>query len=252
MKAKNDLKNPRVAPDTEKGKSRFDLNFTKMNSLRKISAIVIVYFGLVMGFSILNSCSISDSIEPVGLIEKQERQELFELFKNKMRKVSNELNSKSSSKGARLTQVDEAILFEDEIRPTALDIFYSYGFTTSEILEEFGSLKSPDISLAAQAVVLLEEELDNNRLIYFMDETDVYTAGIFGISSSYAQTDTIGGCLADAVGISAVFALIDGGAQKKMKKKAIKKAIRKVVSRSLGVVGGALAVYDFSKCMGWI
>lgn len=106
--------------------------------------------------------------------------------------------------------------------------------------------------MSAQVIVLLEEELAQNRLIYFLDESDIYYSSLFGINSVYAQSDTIGGCLADAVGISAVFAVLEGGANKRMTKAAIKKAIRKVVGRSLGVIGAALAVYDFSDCMGWL
>jgi hypothetical protein len=99
-----------------------------------------------------------------------------------------------------------------------------------------------------------EEKLDENQRIDFLDESDFELSSILGISSAFAdqeKEDTIGGCIADAAGISAVFTLINDGANKKLTKLAVKKVIRKVATKALGVIGAALAVYDFADCMGW-
>ncbi|MFC5626500.1 hypothetical protein [Algoriphagus winogradskyi] len=203
--------------------------------------------------SIIFFYSISEEVEFESSMDERKRLELFDTFKRSISVARNEIMASNNvSNVSRLNQEELAMVLEGEIRPVATNILYYYGFSDQEIIEEFGSLDSPDISLTAQVIVLLEEELAQNRLIYFLDESDIYYSSLFGISSALAQSDTIGGCLADAVGISAVFAVLEGGANKKMKKAAIRKAIRKVVGRSLGVIGTTLAVYDFSDCMGWL
>jgi hypothetical protein len=224
-----------------------------LNVLRKTIVICGAYVVLILSFSFIQSCSITEEVEFESSIDERKRLELFDTFKRGINEANNKINAANkASNSARLNKEVLAMELEGEIRPLATDILYHYGFSAQEIVEEFGSLYSPDISLAAQTIVLLEEELAQNRLIYFLDESDIYYSSLLGINSAFAQSDTFGGCLADAVGITAVFAVLEGGANKRMKKEAIKKAIRKVVGRSLGVIGGALAVYDFSVCMGWL
>ena len=101
---------------------------------------------------------------------------------------------------------------------------------------------------------------------YWFCPSDINYASLFGINALHAQggpfiygepgEDTVGGYLADAVGISTVFQLLgnQGGsaAAKKLSKKAAKKVAKRIISRSLRAVGAALAVYDFTSCMGCI
>lgn len=256
MQAKNDLKKSRVAPETEKGTSRlFKIvnDFVMNNLFKKTTLILSAYVVITLFGATLNSCNFSDSVEFENVQAKFERELLFSKFKDESSKSAKLImDSHSRKENLRVLQEDQILQFEERIRPVGLEILYSYGFTFEEIVLEFGSLNSPEISLTAEVIILLEEELNNNKLIYFLDETDLQYASLFGITSSFAQGDTVGGCLADAVGVAAVWEVINGGVQKKMKKEAVKKVIRKVVGRSLGVVGAALAVYDFSDCMGWI
>ncbi|MDN3593950.1 hypothetical protein [Zunongwangia endophytica] len=146
-----------------------------------------------------------------------------------------------------------AVNFEQGIHNSSINILRAYEFSNSDIIQEFGNMDSPEISVVANIVVALEDKLDQDQKVNFMDETDIEFASLFGISKAYSyQGDTLGGCIMDAVGIAAVFELFGHGLNKKMKKKAIKKVIRKVAVKYLGYVGAALAVYDFVDCMDWI
>lgn len=89
---------------------------------------------------------------------------------------------------------------------------------------------------------LIAEEQNQNAM------ASVKFSNVF-IQSAYASQ--IGSCAGDALGISAITAVVNGGLYTKAGKALLKKAIRKVASRSLGWVGAAIFTYEFGDCMGW-
>ena len=70
----------------------------------------------------------------------------------------------------------------------------------------------------------------------------------FGINSTYAQ-NTVGGCLADAIGVYAVVEFAQTG---QLSQTAVIKLVKKVGAKYLVTFGAALAVWDFVNCMGWV
>lgn len=233
---------------------------------------------LVLSSSGLQSCdnelegNNSEEISAAFMAFKAAMKEEEKIYRSKLSKIQIEKNKQNrlspSSNDVPIDFIDDnptpeeqlAIDFEEGIRDEAKMVLYAYDFTDNKIIEEFGSVDSPDISVVANLVMALEEELQQDKRIDFMQESDFELASILGVSSLYAQQtqteqdqlDTVGGCIADAIGITAVFEILSNGANKRMKKAAIRKVIRKVATRTLGVVGAALAVYDFVDCMDWI
>ncbi len=78
--------------------------------------------------------------------------------------------------------------------------------------------------------------------------TKVNFSLMFGTSAYASQ---IGECAGDALGVSAIAAVLNEGLSSAVGKKLLKKAIRRVASRALGWVGAAIFVYEFGDCMGW-
>ena len=160
----------------------------------------------------------------------------------------------SSSESSDLgLNADLPVVFVKEVRFPALALLKSYGITDQEIIAEFGSLDSAMVVLAAEAVVQAENLIDDGITLTFFEPEDYSLAAlaVFGINKSYAQTDTFGGCLADAIGITAAFEILEKGVAG-LGKKGVLKLIKKIGGKYLGYIGVALAAYDFADCMGWL
>lgn len=78
--------------------------------------------------------------------------------------------------------------------------------------------------------------------------TNIDYLSLFGTSAHASQ---IGECAGDALGISAIAAVVNEGLHTSAGKALLKKALRKVASRALGWVGAAIFVYEFGDCMDW-
>jgi hypothetical protein len=89
---------------------------------------------------------------------------------------------------------------------------------------------------------LIAEEKNQNSF------TSLNFSNVF-IQSAHASE--IGECAGDALGISAITAVVNQGLYTETGKALLKKAIRKVASRALGWVGAAIFAYEFGDCMGW-
>ena len=106
---------------------------------------------------------------------------------------------------------------------------------------------------------MAEDLIDNGQTLTLFESEDYQLASLnfLGVNNVYAQStarmasDTIGGCIADAIGITAAFEVIEHGVMG-LGKKGVLKLIRKVGGKYLGAVGAVLAAYDFADCMGWI
>lgn len=138
---------------------------------------------------------------------------------------------------------------QQALEPTLLqakNYLYAKGLTESDIQfllaadEEGPAMQESD--LIPVVMQLIAEEQNQNVV------SNVNYLGFFG-SSAYASQ--IGECAGDALGISAIAAVVEQGLHTGAGKALLKKAIRKVASRALGWVGAAIFTYEFGDCMGW-
>lgn len=179
-------------------------------------------------------------------------------FKESMQIAAKESKYKASTaKSLDLQDVksrDELALdFVQKIEGDALELIKSYGITERQLVVEFGSLDSEKIALTAQLILAEEDLIDKGKTlsIFVNDDYQLASLSIFGINSTYAQSDTIGGCIADAMGITAAFHIIENGIAG-LGTQGVLKIIKKIGGKYLGAIGVALAVYDFADCMGWL
>ena len=146
---------------------------------------------------------------------------------------------------------DYSNYFVNSVHYPAIELVRSYGITDQEIIDELGSLDSAKIVLTAESILVSESMIDNGQTLTFFEPEDLsYAAlGLIGIQPAFAET--IGGCLADAVGIVAAAEAIEHGIAG-IGRKGVLKLLRKVAGKYLGPIGVALAAYDFAECMDWI
>jgi hypothetical protein len=93
------------------------------------------------------------------------------------------------------------------------------------------------------AVLQLIAEEQNQNSVASINFSNVF------IQSTHASQ--IGECAGDALGISAIAAVVNEGLYTSAGKALLKKAIRKVASRALGWIGAAIFTYEFGNCMNW-
>jgi hypothetical protein len=137
---------------------------------------------------------------------------------------------------------------------SAVDLLRFYGLSDAEIISEFGSLESPEISRAALAITRFEDLVNDGYIIEGYDDTDFIIAGLF-FQSAYAGGSQWYDCAIRAAGVEVLVQMGQGGISnivKRLGKKGVIKLIDKIASRTLGYVGAAIAVYEFSDCMGWL
>jgi hypothetical protein len=161
---------------------------------------------------------------------------------------------KNNTLTRKTNREQHAEVFVQEIEADALTLIKAYGVTEQDLINEFGSLDPDKISLTAQLIMAEEKLLDEGKTlsIFAQDDYQLSSIFLFGVNSTYAQSsDTIGGCIADAMGITAAFQFLESGVAG-LGTKGVLKIIKKIGGKYLGAIGLALAVYDFADCMGWL
>lgn len=106
----------------------------------------------------------------------------------------------------------------------------------------------------ADGPAMSESDLIPAVLLLIAEEQNQNSVASLNFSNTFIQSahaSEIGECAGDALGISAIAAVLRGGLQTETSKKLFKKAIRKAASRALGWVGAAIFTYEFGDCMGW-
>ena len=229
-----------------KTKNEFKANLKKF--IRGYTYLVLIAFSLSLISFVLNSCTSENYYEEDSNVSRNVE---LSNFKESMRLASNK--QKNNEAMYRSSKELLAIDFTNEIKPNALTLIKSYGITEDEIISEFGSLDSEKIALTAEAILNTEELLANEKTLSIFTDEDYQFASlsILGVKQSLAQSDTVGGCIADAIGITAAFEVLNYGIQK-LGKKGAYKLLKKIAGKTLGPIGVALAVYDFADCMGWL
>jgi hypothetical protein len=105
-----------------------------------------------------------------------------------------------------------------------------------------GPAMSESDLIPAVMQLIAEEERQNS----------ISSLGFSNVFIQSANASEIGECAGDALGVSALAAVVDQGLHTQAGKALLKKAIRKVASRALGWVGAAIFAYEFMDCMGWL
>ena len=132
------------------------------------------------------------------------------------------------------------------LNPTLIaskELLYSYGLTENDLIEEKIDPNGSEMINYGIYLSVAEKELEESKTVAFDFKS------LLG-SEMYASK--VGQCAGDALGISAVAAVLQQGFATEAAKKLLLKSLRKVVGRALGWVGAAIFVYEFSDCMGWI
>lgn len=147
---------------------------------------------------------------------------------------------------------DEIVEIVDPLISGSVSVAHSYGITDAEIIAEFGSLTNPDIAGLGMAVSRMEGLANDGYTISGFDDTDFVPveniAYVFFGNPAYARTEFYD-CALQAIGITAILELAQGGI-KKLGKKGALKVLKKVAAKYLGWVGAAYAIYEFADCMG--
>lgn len=145
---------------------------------------------------------------------------------------------------------EEAQEMTEPLVSAGVDLIHSYGITDAEIITEFGSLENPDIAHVGLAIYRVDVLAAEGYTIEDFDDTDFEAIAML-MGAEPAHATKFYDCALQAVGITALIDLANGGL-KKLGKKGVLKVIKKVAARSLGFVGAAIAAFEFADCMGWI
>ncbi|MFC3415348.1 hypothetical protein [Algoriphagus hitonicola] len=219
-------------------------------------AIVLIKLIVVLSSFVYSSCQeieFTDDISNDYFLEKFRDVSKIQttILKNRITSeegINSRITSESTIEGM---EESELKLIIEPMVSSGVELLMSYGLTEDEIIYEFGSLTSPDISRAALAVSQLENLANDGYTIEGFDDTDFVISGLF-VQQAYASD--IYDCALQAAGVKVLVELASEGLEegvKKLGKKGVKKLVKKVASRTLGWVGAAVAGYEFGDCMGW-
>jgi hypothetical protein len=116
------------------------------------------------------------------------------------------------------------------------------------LTQEFTDPNDPRIALIGLFLLAAERQEKQEVALNFAQAfgTFTYAQDAPNNELSEARPDWVE-CMIIAVGIDAVVEFFKGNVTEAIAKKAIKK----IASRALGVVGAAVALYEFGSCMGW-
>lgn len=145
-------------------------------------------------------------------------------LKNQMNEMTKFVNSDGTPSSVFDEQKAKSVLmpFVNKTK----DLLISEGISEQEIIDEFGSLDSPELALVGIAII----ETQNQQI-------------------SESDSPSVLECVARAfVGIK----LHEGFWSNFTNRRVLLRAVGKLATRTLGWVGAALVVYDFTDCMGWI
>lgn len=217
------------------------------NGMKRIAKGMFALFTfnlLIFGGALLiQSCQTDDEI-----FENSNQKVELEKFKSLVINTAPEakkitLKSNLLSKSNNLKNENDAKESLKSLSIGSRDLLESYGFTTKEIEEEYGSWDSPQVISLSLTLFRLEQIRDNSN------KTSFKFSPLF-IQSSYAQNG-IGDCALRAIGVDR---LVDWAKGKYISGYAARKALIKAVGKAaarlgLGWIGTAWAVAEFVECI---
>jgi hypothetical protein len=141
-----------------------------------------------------------------------------------------------------------------ELLSSCVELIKSYDISDYELISEVGSLQNTSLISIGLAIIQIEDmALKGIELIDHADGTSLLTGNQILLSTlTYLKSNNslTYDCALRSLGITAVGELIKNGI-KNMSKSAVKKVIRKIAVRYLPYAGVAIALYEFTDCMGW-
>lgn len=216
-----------------------------MESFRRMT----VYFCIFLSVVFLNSCNKEEDYYTFD-ISPEVTQKLEEF-----RLALNQIKLESGSSVSHKTDSESTLVayFVAKMYKPSLSLFQAYGVSPSQLKRELGTLDPALVVLTAEIIYHTELTSRNGVSINIIEgsQSSFSLLAFLGIQSGFAQSDTIGGCLADAIGITAAFEVVEQGIAG-LGKKGVLKLVRKIGGKYLGLVGVGLAAYDFADCMGWL
>jgi hypothetical protein len=229
------------------------MNRSAKRLAKGLAAIFAIKFLLLLGVMAFQACQKEN--EEFKYLEQQEAITKFErVVKETTPKIRNLVEGHFSSldKNAIINgNLSDRVMEETQRAMMPMvngtkELLRAYDIEEVVLTEEFGDANDPRIAL----VGLLLLAADSKEY----QETAVNFAQAFG-SFSYANSNTVINpvmsdwvdCLIVAVGIDVVVEFVSGNITEAFAKKAIKK----IAKRALGVIGAAIAAYEFGSCMGW-
>jgi hypothetical protein len=195
------------------------------------------------GVLLIQSCQTDDEIFENNN-QKIELEKFKELVINTVPKAKKTtLKSNLLSKNANLENENNAKESLKSLSNGSRDLLESYGFTTKEIEDEYGSWDDPKVVSLSLTLFRLEQINEKSN------KTSFNFSPLF-IQSSYAQ-NSIKDCALRALGVDK---LVDWARGKYLSGYAARKALIKAVGKAaarfgLGWIGTAIAVVEFAECM---
>jgi len=229
------------------------LQFWAKRLARGLVAVFTLKMMLIAGAIALESCESKE--DEYKTLQNEEALAAFEAVVKTttprigklMEKFPEALSEKGSLNG------EKGMALEREIRQVLIPmvdgtkiLLKGYNVEESYLQAEFQDSNDPRIALVGLMILAAERQEGEAVALNF--------AQAFG-ALGYAQQETTleeakkdwVDCLIVAVGIDVVVDFLKGNITEALAKKAIKK----IASRTLGVVGAAIAAYEFGSCMGW-
>ncbi|WP_374172259.1 hypothetical protein [Flavobacterium tructae] len=144
--------------------------------------------------------------------------------------------------------------YVQQISSDALVLIKSYGITEQDLINQFGNLDPQKIAITAQIIVVEEQLLSQGKTLSIFTQGD-YQLGTSSFPDENTVIDsngnTVGGCLLEAIGVKAVVQVLIGDFAA-LGTAGVLKIVGNVATKYAGVIGGAIMVYQFADCMGWI
>lgn len=201
-----------------------------------------------------NSCTSEDYYEKESSRDKTIRLNNFKKTMQFAKKDFQTSRSTSRSVGVEPSEEELAEEYVQQISGDALLLIKAYGVTEQDLISQFGNLDPAKISMTAQ-IILLEEELiaqGKTLSIFAQEDFQLSSLSIFGVNSTYAgDGPTVGACVLEAIGVRVVVQALVGDLAA-LGTAGVLKIVGSVATKYAGVIGGAVMVYQFSDCMGWL
>ncbi len=211
-----------------------------------------VLISVFLTFGILfSSCNKNESASNEMLdntvLKEEFKDQLVEMYNT--RNINNGGIKQSNASGTfTLTSAEK-----QQLAGTALSLLKSYGLTEAEINADLGGITEDKLVDVALSICNIEEKASNNiELVDPVDNVSFLTGKKILANNDFAiQTQSqLFDCAMAAIGVTAVFELMDKGIER-MGKAAVRKLLTKVATKYLSWVGVAIAVYEFGDCMSW-
>jgi hypothetical protein len=211
------------------------------------------FFFLLFAISLLGCRKSTDNKVTAAVFEskfKQASRNIHLLMENKRALQGSQKDALSIVQSASLVTDDEASGYVQPLLEPSADFLKSYYDIN---IYEFFPAGSPNIAkLGAIALRFkqIEEQgkvVDTSQIDGWFDTPVLVSQANGELLTNMAQVG-VADCALDALGIPAGLLV---GSAKSLSRAALLKAAKKLLSRTVGWIGVAIAIYEFGDCMDW-